>query len=342
MNYLQHKPFYLTSDIDHSMKSMLLRYLEIKMHPLIDDACYDKITVIGRHDRKSTIISSKEKPGKKYNWQRPTACTAGGRLTICCFPGRDYVRHYASMIGTYLALTERNPGIVEYTYPNEEDAWSAIQVINLSAIKPKNLVIIGYALDGIFGDASWTEDDSSWQGQYSINNQTVTLLLVKHSFWGDIAGYLMRRLAETGFQRVLFIGKLGSLQSSHRPNECLATGTSSLVEGELVHWRSLFGPSLPDIVKTGTHICVPSVMYETISWVSVATRGFDFVDPEIGHMAREANRAGIGFSYLHLVSDNVVQPHAENLSNERDSGIIAKREIMKQKIANIIATNLVY
>jgi hypothetical protein len=322
------------------MHNSLFRYLEIKMHPMIDEGQYDRISVIGRHDRAATIISTKEKNDKKYNWQRPTADQEGNRLTVCCYPGRDYVRHYASLISTYLALNGKNPDIVEYYYPSEADSWGAVQGIDLSHIPEKNLLIVGYALDSIFGDATWTEGDSFWSSQYVINDQPATLLLVKHSFWGDIAGQVIRKIAESGFQRVLFIGKLGSLRSDHAPNECLATGTASLIEGELVQWNSLFKAPLPDFVKSGIHICVPSVIYETTPWADVARKGFDFVDPEIGHMARESGRSGIAFSYLHVVSDNVIKTFTEDLSNERNDSVVSKRVILKQKIAEVIRSSL--
>lgn len=322
------------------MHASLLKYLEIKMHPMIDDAQYERISVIGRHDRASTIISAKEKPDTKYNWQKPTAYQEGNQLTICCFPGRDYVRHYASLISTHLALNGKNPAIVEYAYPTDTDSWNAVQGIDLSHIPEKNLLIVGYALDSIFGDATWTEGDSFWSSQYVSNDQPATLLLIKHSFWGDIAGQVIRKIAESGFQRVLFIGKLGSLRSDHAPNECLATGTASLIEGELVQWNSLFKAPLPDFVKSGVHICVPAIIYETLSWAEVAQKSFDFVDPDIGHMARAARRSGIEFSYLHVVSDNDIKTYTENLSNERNSEVVNKRVILKLKIAEVVRSSL--
>lgn len=342
INRLLHNPFYLHTDRDHTMSSFLLKYLDIKMHQLIDSDSYDRITVIGLHDRSSTTISSKEKPGKRYNWQRPTAHLDGRNLIICCYPGRDYVRHYASLIGTYLALTGRNPKIVKYVYPTEAESWNSIQSINLSEVGHKNIVIVGYGLDSIFSDSSWTENDAFWHSQYVINGHHATLLLIKHSFWGDIAGYVARKLAETGFQRIVFVGKLGSLRPGDKPNECLATGTSSLVEGELVQWKSLFSSPMPDYVKTGTHICVPSVIYETRPWASLAVKGFDFVDPEIGHMARETIRMGAEFSYLHLVSDNVYQQGTENLSNERGHAILNKRVYMKKRICEFLLSSLMF
>lgn len=341
MKNLTHKPFYINSYHEHTMNSALTEYLEIKMHPMIDDAQYDRISVIGRHDRSSTIISSKEKHDKKYNWQRPTAYLNSKNLIICCYPGRDYVRHYASLISTYLALKGKRAEVVEYFYPRESDLWNAVQSIDLQKSPHKNLLIIGYALDSIFADAIWTEGNSFWFSHYFVKDQPVTLLLVKHSFWGDIAGYVVRKIAKAGFLRVLFVGKLGSLRSEHTPNECLATGTSSLIEGELIQWKTLFKSPLPDFVKSGIHICIPSVIYETMPWAEIAQKGFDFVDPEIGHMAREASRAGIEFSYIHIVSDNVIKSGAENLSNERDRGVLNKRVFLKQKIAEVIRNSLV-
>lgn len=50
----------------------------------------------------------------------------------------------------------------------------------------------------------------------------------KHSYWGDIAGYIVAALARKGVKRVIYVGKLGTLNKSYAPNGTIATGNKSI------------------------------------------------------------------------------------------------------------------
>ena len=65
-------------------------------------------------------------------------------------------------------------------------------------------------------------------------------------------------------------------------------------------------------------------------------REYDFVDSELGQMAKYAIDAGVEFSYLHFVSDNVVKKYDEDLAVERREAIIAKRERVLQDWREIL------
>ncbi len=72
----------------HTMNyDRLLRYLEMKVHHLVDERRWARIRVVGDYDR-DCVISRKEKTDKPFNWQRPTACRDGDDLVIKCFPGQ--------------------------------------------------------------------------------------------------------------------------------------------------------------------------------------------------------------------------------------------------------------
>lgn len=144
----------------------------------------------------------------------------------------------------------------------------------------------------------------------------VAALAVKHSFWGDIAYHLGRILAESGFGRILFVGKLGSLRAEDRPNHTLVTGESSMLSGTLHTWRSAF--DRPSEVQPGRHVTVLSVLQETKAWLGEVEGSYDFVDPEIGNFAYGVTSAGGAFGYLHLVSDTLAARYHADLSNERD------------------------
>ena len=96
----------------------LRRYLEIKAHHLLCERDWASIRVTGAYDR-ACAASANEKNDKLFNWQRPTAQVHGDSLVIKCFPGLDYVRHYALIIATYLSLAGRYHGQVDYELPDE-------------------------------------------------------------------------------------------------------------------------------------------------------------------------------------------------------------------------------
>lgn len=81
---------------------------------------------------------------------------------------------------------------------------------------------------------------------------------------GDISGELVKFLAQRGGKEVNCVGKLGSLQAGIRLNRWLASGPSSLVEGERMEWSNALAKSLgrskTTSVIVGQHLTVPSVL----------------------------------------------------------------------------------
>lgn len=331
--------FTVTKPETHTMGKYLFKYLEIKIHPLIDLGIYKKIIVVGNYNR-ARGISSKEKSGKLYNWQRPTAIIKNDILYIECFPGLDYVTHYASLITTYLALKGKPYNNVSYILPKEEDLWLPILNSNYSDLPITDGVIVGYGLPQIFEGLEWTEKLNYHFSKLRIGKKVYTLLLIKHSFWGDIGGRIVNHLAKLGHKRLIFIGKLGSLNKKHEPNSLIATGDETFVEGEVVRWKNIFQNMQEKNVVLGKHITIPSVILETKKWLSNVSKKYSFVDPEIGHMARSAILSRIEFSYLHIISDNVQKPRIENLSNERSNSVLNKRKVLFNSLKKTLTTYL--
>ena len=81
---------------------------------------------------------------------------------------------------------------------------------------------------------------------------------------------------------------------------------------------------------------MPSTLAETSSWFKRARAVAEYVESEIGYMAKASVDSGITFSYLHIVSDNLAQHYSENLSNERDMSVIRKRTVLSGELTNII------
>jgi hypothetical protein len=268
--------------------------------------------VVGAHDR-SGGISRFEKKGKSFNWQLPTAKVSGSDLIIQCYPGKDYVKHNASLIGSYLALHQRKYEHVTYTLPAEETLWKALSSSNLSLVPKGDVAILGSGLNQLIDEEVpvWQgSGDFSWK-EKQIHEKPVVYIGCRHSYRGDIVERIVALLAKKGFKELIFIGKLAGIRPESLPNVHLATGNSSFVDGKIIQWKNRFEfAKCPELIF-GDHVTCSSIMIQTREWRSFAD-SFSFVDSEIGRMAKAAESAKIGFSYLHIVSDNIGRSYEES------------------------------
>ncbi|HEY6797075.1 MAG TPA: hypothetical protein VI248_20575 [Kineosporiaceae bacterium] len=334
---------YGVSPVDPHRHSMgygrLIEYLRIKVHHLVDERDWAGIVVLGRYDRTS-VVSSREKNDKLFNWERPTARVDGARLVIECFPGRDYVLHYALLIATYLTMTGRYRGQVSYVPPEPEDCQAAVATLG-GSFEHTDLVVVGWGLTHLCPTATWIPGRGHRLHQVDVEGRRVAYLGYQHSIWGDVAGRVVTRLAELGARRVVYLGKVGSLDPAVEPNTHLATGSRSvLVDGE-VTWPDVFAGlhHAGGRVITGTHVTSPSILLEGQDWVA-RHRGRHFVDPEIGHMGRAARDAGIEFGYLHVISNNLTRAYPADLSNERLASVVQRRAALLTQIDAILRARL--
>lgn len=346
-NIQSNKEFFdaLACDPDeHSMGHALERYTSMKMHHLIriNHECFSRVRVIGSYDR-SIHVSKDEKDDKRFNFKRPTAFLDGDILYLCCFPSRDYVRHYANLIATYFHNIGENKTISSI-HTSDQIVYNAFQSTNITSIPETDVVLYGN-IDhiGIFEDQKWIgEGDFLWKFGM-IGNERVLLLGCKFSIWGDAGYFFIKSLAQSNpFTTFVYVGKLGSLEPNVLPNTFLATGSKSFVSEKPIEWKNIFQDvsTAYENILVGDHITCPSVIEETKEAVALFQKRGIFIDPEIGHMARACNELGKQFSYLHIVSDNVVIPRDENLSNERDLNIPEKRKELFLQIGEIITNTI--
>ncbi|KAJ7201043.1 hypothetical protein GGX14DRAFT_544789 [Mycena pura] len=341
----------------HTMGTSLHRYLDIKMHQSILARPWEKIVVEGSHSRSNgSILFAGEKRDKPFNWQRPTARIDNDVLTLQCLPGADHVRHYAEIIATYLNITP-NAALtpadrVFYKVPSDLMTINAFRDTNLREIPRADIVVLGlvHRLDRLTTVSHWrpgsgsTYDICDWTIR-QFGNRKVAFIGVRPSFWGNICESLVRLLVDQlGARQVLYFGKLGSVQRGIRPNRYLATGEASLVEGERVTWSNVLAGSLQEVksvpVLRGDHVTLPSVLLETKKWLKNLSEGYAFVDPEVGMMARAARDIGVGFGYLHIVSDNVCGGYEEDLSNEREASVLKGRQTLFEEVQRILGHHL--
>lgn len=336
-------PRYGVSPVDayrHTMSfDRLLHYLQIKIHHLIDEREWARIRVVGEYDR-SCVISSAEKTGKLFNWQRPTAEPDGDDLVIKCYPGQEYVHHYALIIATYLSMTSRYRGQVGCELPAETACSSAVDHLDVSA-SDADLVVVGWGLAHLVKGTPWTYGDGYAWNRADVEGRQVLYLGYLHSIWGDVAGRVVSRLATLGARRIVYIGKVGSLETGIEPNASLATGNRSILSTGPVSWDDFFAGHAANRagVRSGLHVTSPSILLEGRDWLRRQENAC-FVDPEIGHMGRAARAAAIQFGYLHVISNNLAGEYLTDLSNERGPAVIERRSLLLDRIDTILRERL--
>jgi hypothetical protein len=312
----------------------------------------------------------------------------GDTLQILCFPGEDYVQHYAAIIATYLALEGRSPDVVSYCLPSLDAQMQPLLYSNLAQMGPIDIAVLGYVhgLDRFTKSGLWQEGSSSnsssnnssnvvesndinksggshtndkhnsnifaWQTMHTARGLRVAFLGCRVSFWGDIAGNVVRALQRANSVRcVLYVGKLGSLRAELAPNRWLATGGASALHGRRVAWANVLAPfvaralaanghssggSSASVLHNARHCTLASVLDETHAWLAAHGPHFDLVDPEIGHMARAALERRTRFGYLHIVSDNLARKYPHDLSNERRAAVLRDRRRLVSSIQDVL------
>ncbi|EPE31179.1 hypothetical protein GLAREA_04146 [Glarea lozoyensis ATCC 20868] len=334
----------------HTMGDKLIPYVAPKIHSCIQTNTFSSIFVIGEHLRSHpALITSNEKADKPFNWQRPTASIIkrpeGDVLQLNVLPGPAYVEHYAALLSTYFAskaFTGSSMPSVYYQLPSSDAAINLFAASNLRHLGPVDFAIIGYvdSLHNSTGPGEWdtatqTLDGEepplfAWKKRVLPDKSVVAFVGCTACYWGDIGGQLIRSLSElNGVREAIYVGKLGTLNERYLPNSVLATGSSSIfMDGGVVEWDSILKRAVQgsSIVKDGVHLTVPTTIYETKEWArEMKTKG-DWVDPEIGNMARISKEKGVGFGFLHVVTDNLSREGLEGLVNERKSTIVAARK----------------
>lgn len=323
----------------HTMGKSLLRYLDIKIHPDLKSNKYDEIIIRGSVKRLQSGISSIEKNDKLLNWKRPSIEKITPRKCYYnCFPGQDYIFHYFKLLTTYYELHKDKYHLVKMIPCSKKRTFeSLIKYTNIMQVPKANIYIIGIVHHFFDKDEFIGDGDFIWK-HLKVNNKEIIYLGCKFSIWGNIAGEVARCLAHKGAESVIYIGKLGGLKKKFTPNSLICTGNTSFVRKQNIVWNNFFDDISNKILVYGKHITVPSVIQETKEWLNKNEKNFDFVDPEIGCVAKVCSEEKINFSYLDIISDNLKCKYDEDLSNERDSKIIAKREDLYSVMRNILKT----
>jgi len=331
------------SEKDHAMGEALSEYIFYKIHSLLrnNTEIFSRIKIIGNYDR-SIHVSKDEKNDKLFNFKRPTAFIDGDILYICCFPGFDYIYHYAKLVVSYLEFINYKKE-VSYVLPSTQFIENTFLSTNLSSIPNTDTIIFGN-IDkiGLFEDKNFNGDGDFLWKTGKIGEKNILLLGCRFSIWGSSGYDLIKLLVKNNkFSTFIYIGKLSSLSRNVSPNMFIATGTQSYINDKFIKWKSVFENISSKNIIFGNHVTCPSVLDETKKQLAFFQSKGDFIDPEIGNMALACKEFNKKFSYLHIISDNVVNHNKlENLSNEREESIRKKRSDLFKEIGELIKNNL--
>jgi hypothetical protein len=328
----------------HTMGLHLPRYVLPKI-PELNLAGIHTIRVYGSHSL-AMLLNAKPKLSKRFNWRRPDFVRVSNAIHCVTSPGQDYTRHYAELIATANMLRGQQVPVL-LDSPNGFEVDGFIERWLPRNVPCADVVILGY-VQHLFPNTSnpgWNKCHGfAWRRQ-SIADKSALMLGCEFSYWGDIAGALVSAIGNRKLAPwVVYVGKLGALDSNIRPNERLATGSHSTVKDVEIEWRSRLNelrlPSL--VVKHASHITMGSVIDETRPWAELASRKHQVVDPEIGHMRLRAGLAGMDFDYLHLVTDNLMYDHGHGLYGERQPDVRRKRLELLRSAEDIIMNAMVH
>ncbi|OGE54286.1 hypothetical protein PENARI_c006G00423 [Penicillium arizonense] len=341
----------------HLMHETLQAYIYGKIHPLIKNRVWPRIVVCGHYSRNgpNVHISPNEKREKRFNWHRPTAVIIDdSTLEIRCFPGRDYVLHYALLIAYYLNLNsiKAPASVIEYRLPSSEDCLDLLSQSNLRFMGPVDTVILGYvnhlATNDNYPWETGTDEPNqlfAWKRSLRADGSTVAFVGSMMSLWGDIIGNAVRTMqVQNNISSVIYMGKAGSLRTQDIPNQVLVTGETSHLNNKILSWKSPLTTTLSTQhiahLCQGTHITVPSPLVETELWLAMNKHDADWVDCEVGYLAQACQEHNTRFGYLHFISDNVAQRYLYNLATERQDAVISARKDIWDEIRRILALHL--
>jgi hypothetical protein len=349
-------------DLDHhqifTTLGALKAYILPKVHQALQNSKLERVVVKGLYERhgENLLLSDNEKRDKRFNWHRPTARLLDeSTIELLCFPGRDTVHHQALMAATFFGLLSHRlkaPIVMEHL-PSTQDCTAIFESSNLQLMGPVHTVVIGY-VDRILPKNSqsyWrtgTDDPDQifgWRIFRRRDGDRVAFLGCMISLWGDVLAHLIPALkAFNNVKCILYIGKAGSLRPLDLPNRVVVTGNTSYLNGELISWENPLYPTINhrqrmDIsahVFRGTHVTVSSPLDETQAWFSNWKDKAQWVDCEVGHIARACKSLGIDFGYIHVISDNVAKHCSQNLATDRDPDVVRNRNIAFREIWHII------
>jgi hypothetical protein len=308
------------------------------------------------------------RPTKAFNRVRPHyfAHEARGarRIVVAVPPGRDYVLHYASLVGHFLRSRDGaspTPAIA-VRYPAAEAAiadWTGLSDL----VEQGDRVLIGYVQELVpllaeRGAEVVRERENEFYGaarlRFRGSGEEVCALGVRFSFWGCISARLAAACRRLGARELVYAGKLGALTEPRdiyrrlfAPSSFLHLAPEPKVPAPLAGPPNGLLELFPEL-DTGVHMSVATVLEEDMQQRAYGDRfGVASIDNEIAQIAlalvEPAGEPATPFSALHFATDylRAGDEHARhdvyNLTNHRRRDALALKTRMLEAIADRLA-----
>jgi hypothetical protein len=308
------------------------------------------------------------RPAKAFNRVRPHyfAHDAWGahRIVVAVPPGRDYVLHYASLVGHFLRSrghASPTPAVV-VRYPAAEAAiadWTGLPDL----VEPGDRVLIGYVQELVpllaeRGGEVVEERANEFYGtarlRFRDSGEEVCALGVRFSFWGCISARLAAACRRLGTRELVYAGKLGALTDPNdiyrrlfAPSRFLHLAPEPSVPAPAAGPPNGLLELFPEL-DTGVHMSVATVLEEDTQQRAYGDRfGVASIDNEIAQIALALLEPGAEpatpFSALHFATDYLraggeyARHDIYNLTNHRRRDALALKTRMLEAIADRLA-----
>lgn len=254
---------------------------------------------------------------KPYNFRRPELLLAresatGKRVALLTImPGKDYVRHYAAIVG--VALRAHAPTLDStdtrcVLYPQMTQSimtWTGLTELS-SIVQPGDVVILGFVAEllalfqAIIHSLKIISRHKS--AYYELTRLeipggvTFSLLGVNYSYWGNLGGIVMGQLALRQPRAVCYVAKQATLVTPGDIHQTIFSPTRYCIfdKGESL-WFSDDHPATPinplsskcPSFDRGLHVSTPTIIEQDVNLrAKLDVHGVASMDNELAQMAR--------------------------------------------------------
>ncbi len=347
-------------------KSALMNKKPIEIHGAYPQHIKNKkIQKVIGISKKLTFLKFNHNPNDKYyNYIRPIFAQDTEKAYVFVGPGKDYLKHYSSLIFYLLDTVTTRWGDTTkiFYYPHVENSIHVWSSLNDKIAKNGDLVILGYVTELLeflkSRDKNLTvreyENEYYKSHRILVGRKTINLLGVKFSFWGNLSAKIVNRLCQLGISELIYFGKLGTLQ---HPKDIYAklyspTKYSVIYHDKLVcvinDLENKLVRKFPEL-NSGMHTSTPTVLEEDFAQRKILNLlNSKSIDNEISQMAYTIKKFNqdigkpVYFSCIHFPTDYLRQLEkpdmtaGHNLSNNRTQEVTGKKHAIIKKACDYI------
>lgn len=361
---------------DHGMAGSLDRYVANRLPAALQGLAeqLDKVSVLGVYPTHLETVAEElhlpplvrlavaAKPPGRRNRVRPWFFLAdqGSRLIVAVPPGLGYLKHYTALLRHLFADRAVNLEIETRYYPDAAEAiatWTGLADIVLEV---DSTVILGHVDEfaraiPIRQTLVTLQDRNAYFEHTSFqtsSGRSIHLLSFAFSFWADIAGHLSSALYDAGASEIIYLGKVGTLDSGlELYRDLIIPDSFMLAEHDRITQAPFRVPNGLAQAKAigGLHVSTPTVMEQShLQRQTLEALSPRSIDNEISYMAlsaaahNAAHQGEVRFSSLSFATDYVRRssehdlPAIFDLANNRTMAARALRRRAMAQASGIL------